>query len=218
MAVSFVQNAGRREACGLTPELTEEVVEIGVLGGAGGKDAVALAEGVRGLQERPEGGGDGNGVAAEVAEVEAEKGAAVLVVGVLAEVAGTICVVGVQRGAAGVGEGAEIAVKLVDAVRPGAEAAAWGVVVAGVDRLSHDRGVDDGVERIVLAKGEGAAGDAEDAIAGLGGAADGGLADGKAEEWGLAGADGRGAGGAAAIAGELIDEGFWGGHGRAIGW
>jgi len=161
VTVGFAGDEPGGEAGLLLPEVSEEGVELRGEGVGGLEDAVTLAERFGDVDELGEAARDGRGGGAEVAEVAAEEGAAVLVEGVLAEVAGEVGGVGVERGASGVLDGAVAAMELVDAVGAVAEGAAGGVVLAGIKGVVDDGGVDDGAERVAVGVGEGVAGEAE---------------------------------------------------------
>ena len=211
MVVGFVGDDGRGEAGGLLPEQAEEGVELAVEA-LGVEDAVALAERFGDLLQFVQAGRDRDGRGAEVAEIVTDESAAIFVEGVLADVAAKIGGVGVQGGSPGVVDGAVAAVKLVDAVGAAVEGAGGGVILAGVDAFGDDGGVDDRVRRVAVGELEGAAGEAEDAVSGRGGAADGGLADGQGEQ-GSGGSAGFGsARGSATVGGQLVEVGS-AGHG-----
>ena len=204
MVVGFVCDDGGSKAGGLLPEKPEEGVELAVEG-FGVQNAVALAEGFGELAQFVEARRDGHCFGPEVAEVVRQESAAVAVEGVLAEVAAEVGGIGVERGAAGVLDGAELPVKGVDAVGTVAKLAALAVVVACVEGVFDDGGVDDGVERVSVGGSEGVAGEAEEAIARTGGTADGGLADGEREQRAGVGDRRRRAGSSAAVGGELVE-------------
>jgi hypothetical protein len=117
-----------------------------------------------------------------------------------------------QWGSAGVGKDSIGAMELIDTVRAGAKAAAWRIVLTGIEGLVDNGGVDDGIDWVSLTQSKRPAGEAEDAVTRLCGSANGGLADGERKQRALICARRRSAWGAATITGELIDVRSWRGR------
>lgn len=147
------------------------------------------------------------GGAAEIGVITAEQDAAVFEDAFAAEIAATVAGVGVEAGPARVLKGARGAVVAVNAVGAMAVRRARGVVGRGVEDLRNRGCVDDADGWVAVALLQDAAGEAEDAVTGLRGAADGRLADRERQQGRAAWAGWRSARSATTVRGEFVQVG-----------